>query len=80
MILKIYYCSFCHKHQDELEEIIAGPNGINICNECVSRCRDIIKENRLKNNKPPKLCKKCGQHCSTNFCGNCGNDLRVGVA
>ena len=27
-----------------------------------------------------KLCKKCNNHCGTNFCGSCGNDLRFGSA
>lgn len=31
-------CSFCGKSQLEVEKLIAGPNGIFICNNCVSKC------------------------------------------
>ncbi|MEG1524736.1 MAG: ATP-dependent Clp protease ATP-binding subunit ClpX [Clostridia bacterium] len=36
-------CSFCGKAQEEVHRIIAGP-GVNICNECVDLCREIIEE------------------------------------
>ncbi len=36
-------CSFCGKSQDEVKRIIAGP-GVYICDECVSVCSEIIKE------------------------------------
>jgi ATP-dependent Clp protease ATP-binding subunit ClpX len=36
-------CSFCGKAQEEVHRIIAGP-GVNICNECVELCREIIEE------------------------------------
>ncbi len=37
-------CSFCGKTQDKAGKLIAGPNGVYICDECVSICRDIIDE------------------------------------
>lgn len=37
-----YRCSFCHKPQDEVRRLIAGPNGVVICDECVALCQDII--------------------------------------
>lgn len=36
-------CSFCGKHQEEVERIIAGP-GAYICNECVQLCMSILDE------------------------------------
>lgn len=36
-------CSFCHKTQDEVEKIIAGP-GVYICDECIELCQRIIEE------------------------------------
>ena len=36
-------CSFCGKAQEDVHRIIAGP-GVNICNECVDLCREIIEE------------------------------------
>ena len=37
-------CSFCHKTQDQVRKLIAGPNGVYICDECVDICADIIEE------------------------------------
>ena len=36
-------CSFCGKHQEQVERIIAGP-GAYICNECVHLCLSILDE------------------------------------
>ena len=33
-------CSFCGKHQDEVERMIIGP-GVNICSECIGLCHDL---------------------------------------
>lgn len=35
-------CSFCDKSQDDVEQIVAGPNSVYICNECVTLCNDIM--------------------------------------
>lgn len=37
-------CSFCNKTQDQVKKMIAGPNGVYICDECVDICADIIEE------------------------------------
>ena len=37
-------CSFCNKTQDQVRKLIAGPNGVYICDECVDICADIIEE------------------------------------
>ena len=37
-------CSFCGKHQEQVNRIIAGP-GAYICNECVLLCMSILDEN-----------------------------------
>ena len=37
-------CSFCGKTQDEVRKLIAGPDGVFICNECVDLCIGIIEE------------------------------------
>ncbi len=37
-------CSFCGKTQDQVKRLIAGPNDIYICNECISLCETIINE------------------------------------
>jgi hypothetical protein len=39
---KPHYCSFCRRQADEVRRLIAGPNGIFICNECVEVCIKIF--------------------------------------
>ena len=40
---KLLFCSFCGKNQNEVRKLIAGPS-VNICNECIDLCNDIIRE------------------------------------
>lgn len=40
---KAVRCSFCGKHQEQVDRIIAGP-GAYICNECVHLCLNILDE------------------------------------
>ena len=35
-------CAFCGKTPSEAAAMIAGPNGIHICNECISVCADVM--------------------------------------
>ena len=41
-------CSFCHKTQDQVDKLIAGPN-VYICNECVELCCSIIDSEPVHN-------------------------------
>ena len=36
-------CSFCGKHQDEVERMIIGP-GVNICSECIGLCAALLSD------------------------------------
>jgi ATP-dependent Clp protease ATP-binding subunit ClpX len=38
----IYRCSFCGKDQSQVRRLIAGPNGVFICDECGRLCQSII--------------------------------------
>jgi len=38
------YCSFCGKSASEVQQIVAGPSGIYICNECVDLAKNIMSE------------------------------------
>lgn len=38
------FCSFCGRYKDEVGKIIAGPNGIYICDDCIDLCNRIILE------------------------------------
>ncbi|MCI8868945.1 MAG: ATP-dependent Clp protease ATP-binding subunit ClpX [Lawsonibacter sp.] len=40
---KLVRCSFCGKHQDQVQRLIAGP-GAYICNECVQLCMGILSD------------------------------------
>lgn len=40
----IQHCSFCRRTQDEVNRLIAGPDGVFICDECVELCHDILDE------------------------------------
>lgn len=35
-------CSFCGRHQEEVERLIAGPEDIFICNFCVELCHNLL--------------------------------------
>ncbi len=39
-----HYCSFCHRAEHEVQRLIAGPDGVNICDECVGLCVEILEE------------------------------------
>jgi ATP-dependent Clp protease ATP-binding subunit ClpX len=38
------YCSFCSRPQNQVGRLIAGPGSVNICDECVELCREILAE------------------------------------
>ncbi|MGQ9503010.1 MAG: ATP-dependent Clp protease ATP-binding subunit ClpX [Anaerolineae bacterium] len=40
----IQFCSFCKRSQYEVDRLIAGPDQVCICNECVELCRDILEQ------------------------------------
>ncbi len=35
-------CSFCGKEKSKVKKLIAGPDGVFICDECVELCRDML--------------------------------------
>ncbi|MEE0691805.1 MAG: ATP-dependent Clp protease ATP-binding subunit ClpX [Lachnospiraceae bacterium] len=37
-------CSFCNKTEDQVRKLIAGPNGVYICDECIDICSEIIED------------------------------------
>ena len=39
-----YQCSFCGKAQAQVKRLIAGPDRVFICDECVNLCEQIITE------------------------------------
>jgi ATP-dependent Clp protease ATP-binding subunit ClpX len=46
-------CTFCGKTRAAVDSLIAGPPGINICNECVELCNTILLEELKRTGKAP---------------------------
>ena len=40
-------CSFCHKTEDQVRKLIAGPDGAYICDECIGICSRAWKKNSV---------------------------------
>lgn len=43
------YCAFCGKPSELAKKLIAGPNGLYICDECLEICNDILTEEEVEN-------------------------------
>lgn len=39
-------CSFCGRHEDAVEKLISGPEGIYICDKCIRLCSGIIDKKK----------------------------------
>ena len=37
-------CSFCNKTEDQVRKLIAGPEGVYICDDCIEICAEILEE------------------------------------
>lgn len=42
------YCSFCGKPSSQAGALVAGPNGIYICDECIDLFGELVEENKNK--------------------------------
>ena len=42
-------CSFCGKPKELAKRLIAGPDGVYICDECVDICKDVLEREEKKN-------------------------------
>lgn len=38
------HCSFCGKDEDHVRKLIAGPDGVYICDDCIQVCDEILEE------------------------------------
>ncbi len=47
---KTVTCSFCGKTSNEVERIIIGP-GVNICNECIDLCNELLENEGVRTRK-----------------------------
>ena len=48
------HCSFCGKPQDQVRKLIAGPNGVVICDECIDACREMLAESGIGIEEEPE--------------------------
>jgi ATP-dependent Clp protease ATP-binding subunit ClpX len=39
-----HICSFCKRQQDQVSRLIAGPDSVYICDECVDLCKEILAD------------------------------------
>jgi len=39
-----HVCSFCKRQQDQVSRLIAGPDSVYICDECVDLCKEILAD------------------------------------
>jgi ATP-dependent Clp protease ATP-binding subunit ClpX len=42
------HCSFCHRDHEQVERLIAGPDEVYICDECVALCVEILEEEKQR--------------------------------
>lgn len=47
-------CSFCGKGQEQVQRLVAGPDTVHICDECISLCQGIIEEGSSGPAEEPK--------------------------
>lgn len=48
-------CSFCNKTQDQVRKMIAGQDGVYICDECIDLCSEIMEEEYEEMEQEDKL-------------------------
>jgi len=41
-------CSFCHRSSDDTAPIVEGPDGVNICGNCVELCHNIVRQEQRR--------------------------------
>ena len=44
-------CSFCQKSESEVDKMIAGPNGIFLCDQCIETCNKLIEKDSASSKK-----------------------------
>ena len=54
-----YFCSFCGKDQDQVSRLIAGPGGVYVCDECVTKF--VARERPQQGEQKKRACSFCGK-------------------
>ena len=48
-------CSFCGRSHDEVDRLIAGPDGVFICNFCVDLCHELLLDEGMIDQEPSEF-------------------------
>lgn len=83
-----FRCSFCAKSPNQVDRLIGGPGGIQICNECIYLCVDILEEVRQES-RARAWCSFCSRlvaderyvpgRAGAVLCYDCLSTMREGV-
>jgi len=49
-----HICSFCKREQDQVNRLIAGPDNVYICDECVDLCKEMLLEEAQETTPPAR--------------------------
>ncbi len=60
-IQKTYLCSFCGKNQDQVQRLIAGPEMVYVCDECVARFSADTSAQSQQQRQTEQRCSFCGK-------------------
>ena len=41
-------CSFCGKSESQVNQLVSGPDGVHICDECIASCNEIMSRQALE--------------------------------
>ncbi len=49
---KVIHCSFCGRNEAQVNQMVKGPNGVFICDECIKLCAAVIGEEFVDTHQP----------------------------
>ena len=49
-----HVCSFCGKHESEVDKVIVAPSGVAICDHCVGMCVEVLDNDKNLKKKAPQ--------------------------
>ena len=66
----VYKCSFCSKPDTQVNRLVAGPNGVYICDECIKLCAELLESDKEDDSlvsakelpKPKEICSILDQY------------------
>ena len=66
----VYKCSFCSKPDTQVNRLVAGPNGVYICDECIKLCAELLESDKEDESfvsakelpKPKEICSILDQY------------------